>query len=422
MNEKLLQFIWQFRYFSNSQLFTTDGRKLSVIHPGIHNKNQGPDFSEAKIKIDNTLWAGNIELHIQSSDWHRHKHNDDKNYSNIILHAVWQHDMDIKDDNGESIVTIELQHYVPKLLIEKYEQLMHERDFVSCKKYLPVLTEIGWLAWKERLAAERLHHKAALVLEYFKQTENNWEETFWWMLAKAFGAKINSDIFLQVAQSLPLKILGRHKHQLHQLEALLFGQASLLNKYHTDDYASMLFKEYNFLTKKYSLQPVKQRPHFLRMRPANFPTVRLAQLAVLIKESSHLFSKIKSLDSPSEAEKLFHITANDYWHYHYMFDEETSYKPKSPGRAFIQGIIINTIIPVFFAYGSVNSDEFFKKKSIEWLALLPQENNSITNEWERAGILNSNAFDSQSLIELKNNYCNLKRCLDCAVGNKLLKA
>lgn len=421
MNEKLLQFIWQFRHFSNTCLYTVDERAITIIHPGVHNKNQGPDFSGAKIKIGNTLWAGNIELHILSSDWNRHRHNADKNYSNIILHAVWQHDVDIRDDNGEIIATLELQHYVPKMLMEKYRQLMHEKDFAACKNHLPLLSEIGWLAWKERLAAERLYNKAALATAYLKQTGNNWEETFWWMLAKAFGAKVNSDIFLQVAQSLPLKLLVRHKQQIHQLEALLFGQASLLTKHCTDDYSCMLFKEYSFLAKKYSLQPVKKRPDFLRMRPANFPSIRLAQLAVLIKNSSHLFSKIKLLNDPADAEKLFQITANDYWHYHYMFGDETNYKPKKLGETFIQGIIINTIIPVFFAYGSVNDDESIKSKAIHWLAQMPAEKNNITKEWEKAGITNSNALDSQSLIELKNNYCNHKRCLECTVGYKLLK-
>ena len=223
MNEKLLQFIWQFRYFSSQQLHTTDGRVITILHPGTHNINQGPDFSEAKIKIENTLWAGNIELHINSSDWHKHKHSSDNNYSNIILHAVWRHDEDIKDINGETISTIELQQYVSKLLIEKYEQLMEEKDFVPCKKYLPALSEISWLGWKERLAVERLQHKSAIIIDYLKETGNNWEETFWWVLAKAFGMKINAEIFLQIARSVPIKILAKHKNQIHQLEALLLG-------------------------------------------------------------------------------------------------------------------------------------------------------------------------------------------------------
>lgn len=420
INEKLLHFIWQFRYFNQTKLYTVDGKEVAVLYPGIINKNQGPDFSEAKIKIENTLWAGNIELHILSSDWRKHNHTGDNNYSNIILHVVWKHDEEIKDANNQTIATVELQQYVSKLLLQKYERLMQADDFVACRKHLPILNEIGWIAWKERLVAERLQNKSLFILEYLNQAQNNWEETFWWVLAKAFGTKVNGECFLQIAKSVPVKILAKHKNNIHQLEALLLGQAGLLEKKFDDDYAIMLTKEYKFLSKKYNLQPVQKQAAFLRMRPANFPTLRLAQLAALINQSSHLFSKIKLLEHPAHAEKLFDITANDYWHYHYMFDDEKNYRPKSVGSSFIHGIIINTIIPVYFAYGLVNNDNLFKLKAINWLTLVKPEQNNITKGWQACGIENPTALDSQALIELKNNYCNYKRCLDCAVGNKLL--
>lgn len=420
MNEKLIQFIWQFKYFNQSKIFTTEGAEIVVISAGMLNNNQGPDFSGARIKINDTLWAGNIETHVLSSDWIKHNHSIDKNYTNVILHVVWQNDIAIKDSNGIIIPTIELQNYVPKLLLEKYTLLMNANDFVPCEKQLPVLSDISWLAWKERLVAERLQSKSEIILQYLEQTNNNWEECFWWSLAKAFGAKVNAECFLQIAQSLSIKILGKHKNQIHQLEALLLGQSGLLNKKFTSPYLAMLSKEYTFLSKKYSLKPIQKQPAFLRMRPANFPSLRLAQLAMLIHQSSHLFSKIKKTKSPSEAMLFFNVTANDYWSCHYLAEDEHPYKPKAVGISFAQNILINTIAPIYYAYGTMNKDDIFKIKSINWLYELKPEKNHITNSWSNAGVINHTALDSQALIELKNSYCDLKKCLECAVGNKLL--
>ncbi|MEP6513940.1 MAG: DUF2851 family protein, partial [Parafilimonas sp.] len=415
------QFIWQFQYFNKRELQTVDGTPLQIIHPGTLNKNQGPDFAEAKIKIANTLWVGNVELHVQSSHWHQHHHSTDANYSRIILHVVWLHDEIIKDATGETIPTLELQSLVPKILLQKYEHLMSAKGFVPCENFLPILSSLEWMAWKERLMIERLQIKSNSILQSLQQANNHWEEIFWWHLAANFGIKVNSSVFEQVAKSISVNILAKHKNQIHQLEALVLGQANLLHDDFKEDYPLMLQKEYRYLSKKYTLNSIEQKPAFLRMRPANFPTLRLAQLAMLVNQSEHLFSNIQSASTVHEVQKLFNVTANDYWHYHYRFNEAAEYQPKNTGEQFVNNIIINTVVPMLFAYGIYRNEQQWKDKALEWLASLPAEQNNITKKWKQFGVINQNALDSQSLLQLKNTYCDYYRCLDCAAGNKLLR-
>ncbi len=421
MNERLLQFIWQFQYFNKNELQTAQGDRLTIINPGKYNTHQGPDFLDAKVTIANTTWAGNIEIHIKSSDWTRHNHTADKNYSNIILHIVWENDSDIFYENGSVLSTLSLQSLVPKLLLDRFRELMLHEAFVPCDSYLPVLDEIKWLAWKERVAVERLQRKSALVLNLLSEANNHWEEVFWWLLARNFGMKVNADIFESVARSLPVNILAKHKNQIHQLEAFLLGQAGLLDDDFDEDYPQLLKREYLFYQKKYQLKQLPVKPFFLRMRPANFPTIRLAQLAMLVNKSSHLFSKIKETDSVEEAKELLNVTANDYWHYHYKFDESGNYHPKQLGSQMTENIIINTAVPVLFAYGLLNKEEQIKDKALQWLTELAAEKNTITHKWTDYNVSNNNALESQALIELKNNYCNPRRCLECAVGNAILR-
>lgn len=417
MTERLLQYIWQFQYFNRNGLATAEGETLQIIYPGLLNTNQGPDFLEAKIKVTETSWAGNIELHVKSSDWHVHKHSDDKNYNNIILHVVWQNDLEA----GLSFPVLELQSRVSNFLLSRYDELMNATGFIACEKNIHQVDLLTWKSWKDRLLAERLQNKASLIVEYLAANNNHWEETFWWLLANNFGLKVNCDAFEKIARSLPLNILAKHKNQIQQLEALLFGQAGLLENNFTEQYPAMLQKEYRFYKAKYKLQPIEASLFFLRMRPANFPSVRLAQLAALINKSHHLFSVIKEADSLKQVKKLLNVTANDYWHYHYVFDEATGFKEKNLGKQMINNLLINTVIPVVFAFGHFHSEEVYKSKALQWMEEIAAEKNSITNGYALLGIENKNAFDSQALIQLKNAYCNKKRCLECAIGNRLLK-
>ncbi|MBK7885655.1 MAG: DUF2851 family protein [Chitinophagaceae bacterium] len=417
MTEKLLQYIWQFQLYNKQQLATTSGETIEIIHPGISNTNQGPDFTNAKIKINTTTWAGNIELHLLSADWHRHKHSEDKNYGNVILHVVWQNDAEL----SLPFATLVLQDRVSKLLLNRYKEWMDKKSFIPCENNIVAINAITWLAWKDRLLVERLQNKSVFIFDCLQKNNSHWEETLWWLIAKNFGIKVNSDAFLSIAKSIPVNILAKHKNQIHQLEALLFGQAGLLDNVFLDDYPGMLRKEYEFYKNKYKLSKPSIQLFFLRMRPANFPTIRLAQLAMLVHKSLHLFSAIKESASLQEIRALLDITANDYWLYHYRFDEGSAYKEKKLGTQMIDNILINSVLPILFAYGHFNNEATYKDKAIQWLQEVKAEQNNITKAFQAISIENKNAFDSQALLQLKNEYCNNKRCLDCAIGNKILR-
>ena len=421
MKEDILQYIWKFQYYNQSELLSAGGDAIEVIHPGTLNFNQGPDFTEAKIKINNTVWVGNVEIHIKASDWNLHHHFKDDNYNNIILHVVWENDVFIKDNYSNNLPTVELQNRISKLLLVKYQKLMEASAFIPCENLPHALSDLSLNSWKQRLVAERLIKKSGYILDILKETNYHWEETFWWLIAASFGLKVNSDIFKKIAQTLPLSVLAKHKNNIIQLEAFLFGQSGLLDKDFNGKYPLMLQKEYLFYQKKYQLKRVDGELLFLRMRPANFPTIRLAQLAMLIHNSEHLFSKIKEAASLTDIKNILAVEANDYWHYHYLLDEEADYKVKTLGKQMIDNIIINTIVPIMFSYGLHHGEDVFKEKAIQWLEETAPEKNTITKGFEKLNYNSSNAFDSQAFIQLKNEYCNQKLCLQCAIANSILK-
>lgn len=418
MTEKLFQYIWQFRYFNQQQLTTIQGDALKIIHPGNFNSNQGPDFLHGRILLEEKVWAGHIELHLQTSDWYKHSHHYDINYHNVILHVVWKNDL---AQEKLHLPTLELSPRISKLLLDRYSDMMNNSFFVPCEKSLHQVPELIWTSWKDRLLIERLHRKSEYILQLLKENRQSWEDTLWWMLARSFGLKVNEEVFEAVARSLPATLLAKHRHQIHQIESLLFGQAGLLQPDFEEAYPAMLKKEYKFLAGKYGLHPVKEQVSFLRMRPFNFPSIRLAQLAMLIYRSYHLFSQFKEIKTVNDLRQLLDVTANDYWHYHYCFDEESVYRPKALGNSMIENIIINTIVPLLFAYSIYYKDRILMEKAIQWLEELPAEKNKITKAWHTAGVPTKHACESQALLELKTQYCDKKRCLNCFAGNSILK-
>jgi hypothetical protein len=271
------------------------------------------------------------------------------------------------------------------------------------------------------MIAERLQQRSEHIITILKNTKQNWEQTFWQFLARSFGTPLNADAFEAVAQTIPVTLLAKHKKQIHQVEAMLMGQAGLLNEKFTEDYPVMLQKEYQFLQTKYQLKPVKHLLHFLRMRPSNFPTIRLAQLAMLVHQSSHLFSKVLEAKTIDAIRNMLAVTANDYWHYHYILNEPVAFRKKKLGKTMIDNLLINCIIPLLFVYASEHNDEPAKEKAVQWLQQMTKEQNNITQQWEAIGVLHQSAFDSQALLYLKKNYCDVKKCLHCAIGNSLLK-
>jgi len=424
MNEQLLQFIWQFQYYNQQMLQTEAGEALRIVHPGNYNRHQGPDFLQATIVIGNVTLVGQIELHVLASDWHKHRHGNDGMYQNVVLHVVWQKDVDIKDAYNKEIPTLCLQNLVPKVLLQRYEQLMHQTHILCApilKQAAPQL-DLVWVSWKERLLAERLTQRNSHILNLLQQSNGHWEAVCWWMMASNFGISANKSLFEQVAKSIDITILAKNKQQLLHLEALLLGQANFLEKPPQDAYTETLQKEFRFLKSKYQLPFVYEQPAMLRMRPAAFPTIRLALLAALVHKAQHLFATIKETQDLSVITQLLQAQASSYWDTHYVLGKPTNrHLAKILGTDMVENIVINTIAPLLFAYGSYTKEERYKEKAIAWLMQIPAEHNRLLKPWHDVGVLNQHAADSQALIELTKNYCYEKRCLECAIGNRLLK-
>ena len=421
MTERLLQYIWQFQYFSRQELKTVQGENIQVIFPGEWNHHQGPDFKQARIRIGETIWVGEVEIHVLASEWHKHRHSADTNYNKIILHVVWQNDETIPDSNGHPIPALSLHDRISQLLLSRYENWMQQLKEIPCSADITTVSNLKWYNWKERLLIERLQQKATHISSLLAETNNNWEEVFWRLLCRYFGAPVNTECFEQIATSVPLKTLGKHKNQLHQTEAFLLGQAGLLNTQFSGHYPILLQREYEFLKKKYGLQPITKPPAFLRMRPVNFPTIRLAQLAMLIHQSVHLFSKVKDAEHLKDIEDLFNVTANDFWNTHFNLIDESAWQPKKLGRQTIDTIIVNVVVPILFAYGNYTGDTAVADKIIRWLEEIPGEKNAVTKAFTDLQVTCKSSFDSQAFLQLRKNYCEAKRCLDCAIGNAILK-
>ncbi|MBE9467191.1 MAG: DUF2851 family protein [Bacteroidetes bacterium] len=420
MNEAFLQHIWKYHLFDKTELTASTGENIEIINVGQKNIDAGPDFFNAKVKIDDTVWAGNIEVHINSSDWIKHSHNTNKAYDNVILHVVYNNDMQIPRTNGEPIPTIELKFN--KKLFENYQDLLNNEKWISCENEINTIDEFIIDFWLNSLLIERLENKSEYILKNLNQNNNNWEETFYQQLAKNFGTKINQLPFEQLTKSLPLLYLAKHKNNLLQIEALLFGQASFLEtRSDDDDYYSALKKEYSFLKDKFNLKPIEKHLwKFLRLRPGNFPTIRIAQFASLIYKSSSLFSKIIETDDLTEIKKCFSASTSEYWDTHYMFNKATKKRKKRTGEVFINSLIINTIVPFLFVYSKLKDNEAYKIRALKFLERLPAEKNSIINNWKLLKMPVPNAFYSQALIQLKNEYCNKKKCLYCQIGNRII--
>jgi hypothetical protein len=416
MNEELLQFIWRYRYFNQSDLQTFSGNFLRIEYSGLLNTNQGPDFLDAKIYIDEILLAGSVELHLKSSDWLRHRHSNDIRYSNVILHVVWEHD----GTTIPFVQVLELKGRVARSMLEIYHKLMIKEIQLPCIPMLHHVDEIIWTSWKERLVANRLEYRIADITKRIMHCSGSLEEAFWQTLARSWGMPLNADMFESMASSLPVSLLSRHRYRFHQVEALLFGQAGLLNEEFSNPYPIMLKKEYLFLKGKYNLNHVDGSLRFLRMRPPEFPTIRLAQLAMLIHQSGFFVSEIKEMESVNDIVNLLQVTANDFWHNHYTFKQESVHIPKKVGKETIQRVMINAVIPFLFYCAKEERNEKLRQRVIGWLFELPPEKNRYITEWSRAGVGSQHAFDTQSLLELRKNFCEQKRCLECALGNALL--
>lgn len=424
MNESFLHYIWQFQYFDKANLKTQQGEQVSIFKTGWLNTNAGPDFSGAKIRIGDLDWVGNVEIHQKASDWIAHSHTQDKAYENVILHVVWEVDELIKRMDGSVIPTIELRGRVDEGLLKTYKKLVNSATAIPCEKSFPSVSELIKLSMLEKSLLQRLENKAIDVERLLQTNGGDWQETTYQLLAKNFGFKTNSEPFFQLAKSLPYKIIAKHSSNLLQLEALLFGQAGMLETKTKDEYISSLFQEYSFLAQKYSLRESRLNSSqwkFLRLRPANFPTLRIAQFASLIASRKGLFSKFIETDSFQALQSILSVSPSDYWRSHFHFARKSKSEVHLFGQTSKENVIINTIVPLLVAYGRTKDDQRFVDRAMDILQHIPAEANKITRTWTALGVSIKSSFDSQALIEQYNNLCQKRNCLNCVVGVSLLR-
>lgn len=422
MKEEFLQYVWQAALYNNEGLKTTTGKPIQVIKQGTHNKDAGPDFFNSKLIIDDTIWAGNVEIHLRSSEWMQHGHQFDSAYNNVVLHVVYEHDEEIVNQLGKVIPTLELRSLISSSVIARYNNLHLGNKWIACETMVESIDKERTLPFIHRLFVERLEDKTRYILQDLAFNQKNWEQTFYEYLARNFGFKTNALPFHILSKSLPLQVLAKHKPSLMQMEALLFGQAGFLNDSFEEDYPNQLKKEYGYLKKAHQLEPVNQTLwKFATMRPANFPTVRLAQFAHLVHHSTSLFSRCMEIRSMKELYLLFDISLHEYWHTHYQFDQTAVHKEKKLGRSSIENIFMNTIAPFMFAYGKDKFNEPLCERSIKMMEDLPAEVNGITRNFANLGFSMDNAYQSQAFIQLKNMYCTPKNCLSCGIGNQILR-
>lgn len=417
--EDILHYVWKFRLFEKP-LVTIDGQAVEVIDVGIPNTNEGPDFFNAKIKIDDKVWAGNVEIHLSSSDWNKHGHQTNKNYNSVILHVVEKSTGVVYNERGQQVPQCVITF--PLHIKDSYEFLIHSSADIPCCNYIGDMESLHITSWMNNLLVERIERKTNRIGELLQQYNNSWDEVFYILLSRNFGFGLNSDSFERLALSLPLRYIQKQGDNLVQIEAMLFGQAGMLDEEaYIDDYYSLLKKEYEFLKNKYDLAPLESYTfRKLRSRPTAFPHIRIAQLAALLHHSHGLFAKIIGCEDIGRIRLLFHHNASEYWQTHYIFGGTSSRKSKYLGDASLDIILINTVAPILFIYGrSIDSEEHCER-ALQFLESIKPERNSITKRFAKYRMPLNNAADSQAMIQLMREYCELRKCLYCRIGHKML--
>jgi hypothetical protein len=424
MTEAFLHYVWQFQYFEKAELMTTSGEPVSVFTAGYKNTHAGPDFFSARIKIGDMEWVGNVEIHINSSGWTDHKHDLDDAYENVILHVVWKEDKKIRRRDTSELPTIELKSRVAENLLLGYRKLVNNPEKIPCAGHFPKVGALTRVSMIDRALMQRLETKAMHILGKLAHNNNDWEETAYQLLSKNFGFKVNVEAFEQLAGSLPYRVIMKQSDSLLQVEALLFGQAGFLEASGEDQYFTLLKREYSFLSKKYNLGESrlnKAQWRFLRLRPANFPSLRMAQLATLLATQKNIFSRIVEASSYPELLRIFSVKQSGYWQHHYQFFKPVQEEVPALGLQSIENILINTAVPLLVAYGKSNDEQRFVDRAIEILQHIASEDNTIIKQWNDMGMESRSSGDSQGLIELYNNFCMKRRCLECSIGFSILQ-
>ncbi|MDT8392441.1 MAG: DUF2851 family protein [Bacteroidales bacterium] len=419
--EAFFHFLWKYRSLKPG-LNTTKGELLEIIDPGQHNHDSGPDFLMAKIRIGNTLWAGNVEIHIRGSDWYRHGHQSDSAYNNVVLHIVAENDIIARNQAGHELQTLCLKDAYRSELLERYNKIIKNLLWVPCMHMINRVERIIILNTIHAKAIERLQEKSILVQDELKKCNNDWEECCYRLISKQFGSKINTSPFEMLAETIPAKILMKHHHDLTQLESLLFGQSGLLNTRSRENYPKNLKKEHHFLAAKYGLTPMPGYLwKFMRLRPAAFPGLRIAQLAYLYHLHQSVFQELLEKKSIAAAVAFFELEASTYWDHHYHFNKKSKYQKKRFGLQATHLLLINAIVPLVYLYGEQMNKGELCERAVAFMESLPPEGNAVVRRWKGLGIEVSNALETQGLLQMKKALCDARLCLECPIGHALLK-
>ncbi|NAY92542.1 DUF2851 family protein [Muricauda sp. JGD-17] len=422
MKEDLLHFIWGQNKLHGRQLTSTTKEALFVRAPGILNHYAGPDFFNAQVEIEGQFWAGNVEIHIKSSDWYAHNHEEDPRYDNVILHVVWEDDVSVFRKDGSQIPTLELKNYIPRSLLERYEALLQKTNitFINCEKHFDEMDSFLVEQWYHRLYVERLEQKSRVIENHLKRTNNDWEAVLFAMLLKSFGSTLNGELFMSKAMQLDFSIVRKTRDNSTSLESLLFGYLGLLQEQNcTDSYFLQLNEEYRYLSKKFNVSIALEKPKFYGLRPSNFPTLRVSQLVHLYCNEEGLFATLMEIKDLKAIYDLFEVSTSTYWENHYTFGKVSKRSIKKVSKAFVDLLVINTLIPLRFCHdkhlGRDGSDQL-----IAWMEQLDSEKNSIVGGFENLGTKTKNALESQAQLQLYKNYCSKNKCLQCNLGARLL--
>lgn len=422
MKEEFLYYVWQYQLFFKSGIKTTKQQPITILKSGIRNKNSGPDFLNAHVIIGDVTWVGNVEMHVKSSDWYVHNHEQDSNYDAVILHVVWEHDMSVFTKENQLLPTLELKNSIDKELMNRYNSLFYDQKrWIPCENQFHTVDPFVITNWLARLYFERIEQKSTVIKELLQKTNFDFEAALFLLLAKNFGLKINGDAFFKLASSIDFSVVQKVRFDEFQLSALFFGQAGFLSEDLQEPYYIQLKNEYTYLRHKYQLTPIhKNYFQFFRMRPPNFPTIRIAQLASLYHQHQNLFSKVMEIDKKEDFYKLFSVDVQEFWKTHFTFETVSKTSSKKITKSFVDLLLINTIIPLKFIYLQHQST-FDEVEITQLISQISSEKNAIIDRFSQLKISAKNALESQALIELNNNYCTKKRCLQCAIGNQLLR-
>ena len=421
MQEAFLHFIWRTGRFDQRRLMSSRGESISIFKRGHYHHHAGPDFNAAHMRIGDTVWHGNVEMHIRASEWYEHKHHEDPAYDNTILHVVWKEDCKVFRTDGSLLPCLELSRRVDPKMFARYHELIKDTNGIPCKFSLKEIDNLTKRTMMDRALIERLERKAREVLHTLKQCKGDWEETVWQHLAGGLGGPINTDPMTQLARQLPLKLLKRYAQNPKQVEGLIFGQAGMLENIPEESYTKSLQTEYQFLQKKHNLIPIPHsRWKFLRMRPISFPTLRLARLASLAIHHQNALSNILMAAKPIEWTNSLEVLVHPYWSRHYRFGMPSKVILKTLGKTTNHNLVINVMAPILFAYGLERGESIYQERALKVLENLTFEKNHITNKWRNLPMPAVNAADSQAILELQKNYCTPRRCIHCAIGCKLI--